>query len=179
MFPVSLQDGKVIQIEAGKILYFCKEECCQLVCPVPGAPPVVSATYHEMKPGKVIGPAKLQILKSTLPEGEVFSRLEFIELCIKTAPDSNNDIPSCTPYVLWQIRSTDQKFLDFLICDDFEPLKCLWSSQFSQLNYLQDEAVKRQLHKLLQNILQLVLSKIGFANLYLFVMSYTSPKLDS
>ena len=52
--------------------------------PDPGAPPTISATYHKMKPGEEMGPAKLQILKSVLSEGEKQSRLEFIELCINS-----------------------------------------------------------------------------------------------
>ena len=132
MCPVSLQDGKMIRIESDKILYFCKEECRQLVCPEPGAPPVVSATYHKMKPGKVIGPAKLQILKSMKSEGDTFNRLEFIELCVNTSPGTNEDIPLGRPYVLWQVRTGNQHFLDFLISDDFEPFtKCL---EFSVLS---------------------------------------------
>jgi len=179
MCPVSLQDGKVIRLESDKILYFCKEECRQLVCPEPGAPPVVSATYHEMKPGKVIGPAKLQILKSMKSEGDIFSRLEFIELCVNTSPGTNEDVPLGRPYVLWQVRTGSQQFLDFLINDDFEPLQSIWSSQSSELNVsLQEEAVKMQLHRLLQNILQIVLSKIGFTSVHSFVMSYASPTLD-
>jgi len=179
MWPVSQQEGKLIQLKTDQFLYFCGEKCRQLMCPDPGAPPTVSATYHKMKPGEKMGPAKLQILKSMMPKGEKQSRLEFIELCVKTSSDTYKNIPIGEPYVLWHIRSSDQKFLDFMISDACEPLECIWSSMCPQLNaHLQDAPVRDQLSNLLSNVLQIVLNQIGFPDLKSFVMSYTSSTQD-
>ena len=179
MWPISQQEGKLVQLQADKLLYFCGEKCHQLMYPDPGAPPTVSATYHKMKPGEEMGPAKLQILKSVVSEGEKQSRLEFIELCIKTSPDTMKNIPIGKPYILWHIRSTDQQFLDFILNDACEPVECIWHSKSPRLNIsLQDEAIRDQLSKLLKNVLQIVLNQIGFPDLKSFVMSYTSSTLD-
>lgn len=178
MWPISQEEGKLVQLQPDKVLHFCGEKCCQLMCPGPGAPPTVSATYHKMEPGKELGPAKLQILKSVASEGEKQSRLEFIELCVKTSNVTEN-VPMGTPYVLWHIRSNDQQFLDFILNDACEPLECIWSSTCPQLSIpLQDEAVRDQLRNLLNNILQLVLNQIGFPDLKAFVESYTTSALD-
>lgn len=171
MWPVSQQEGKLVQPTADRFLYFCGEKCRQLVCPDPGAPPTVSATYY--KPGEDMSPVKLQILKSTESEREKQNKLEFIELCLKNSPDN---VSVGKTYVFWHIRSsTDQQFLDFMINDNCEPLECIWSSKCPQLNVpLQDEAVRNQLSNLLKNVLQIVLNKIGFPDLKSFVMSYSS-----
>lgn len=179
MWPTSQQEGKLVELEPNKFLNFCGETCRQLMYPDPGAPPKVSATYHKMKPEEKMGPAKLQILKSVVSEGEVQSRLEFIELCVKTSPDVMENVAVGTPYVLWHIRYTDQQFLDFTLSDAYEPLECIWLSKCSQLNVpLQDKAVRDQLSDLLRSVLQIVLNQIGFPDLKSFVMSYTSSTLD-
>lgn len=174
MWPIS-QEGKFVQLKPDQFIYFCGEECRQLMYPNPGAPPTVSATYHKMKPGEKMGSAKLQILKSMIPKGENQSRLEFIELCVKTSSDTDKSIAIGKPYVLWQVRSSDQQFLDFMISDACEPLECIWSSKCPQLNiHLQDAPVRDQLSNLLNNVLQIVLNQIGFPDLKSFVMSYTT-----
>lgn len=181
MWPVSLQEGKLVQLQPDEHLYFCGEKCRRLMHPDPGAPPTISAKYHKMKPGEEMGPAKLQILKSVVSEGERQSRLEFIELCVKTSPDSMKTIAVGTPYVLWHIRSTNQQFLDFILSNDCEPLECMWSSESSQLSIsLQDEGVRNHLSNLLKNVIQIVLNQIGFPDLKSFVQSYcTSSKASS
>ena len=179
MWPISQQEGKLVQLQPDNLLYFCGEKCQQLMYPDPGAPPTVSATYHKMKPGESMGPAKLQILKSVVSEGERQGRLEFIELCVNTSPDTIKDVPIGKPYVVWHIRSTDQQFLDFILNDACEPVECIWHSKSARLNMsLQDEAVRNQLSKLLKNILQIVLNQIGFPDLKSFVMSYIPSTLD-
>ena len=175
MFPVSMSEGKTVKQEPDKpLLLFCSEECQQLVYPEPGAPPTVSVTYHKLKPGKIVGPAKLQILKSMVPKGNRFSQLEFIELCIKTDPDNSDDgIPIGKPYIIWQICSSkEQKFMDFFISNSFEPTESLWMSPFSQLNVsFQDPIVRDRICDLMKNVLELVLNKLGFTNLNSFVAS--------
>ena len=180
MWLIAQEEGKFVQLQPDKFLYFCGEKCRQLMYPDPGAPPTISATYHKMKPGEEIGLAKLQILKSIVPEGKKQSKVEFIELCIKTSPDAMENVPVGKPYVLWLIRSTDQQqFLDFILSDACELLQCIWHSKFSQLSIsLQDEAIKGQLNKLLKNVFQIVLNQIGFPDLKSFVMSYTSSVLE-
>ena len=170
MSPISQEEGKLVQCQPNKRLYFCGDKCQQLVYPDPGAPPTISATYHKMKPGEEMGPAKLQILKSVLSEGEKQSRLEFIELCINTSPSVvENLVAIGRPYVLWHIRSIDQQFLDFMLNDDCESLECICSSEDTAL---QDKAVRNHLSNLLKNILQIVLNQIGFPDLKSFVQSY-------
>ena len=179
MWPISQQEGKLVQLQPDNLLYFCGGKCQQLMYPDPGAPPTVSATYHKMKPGESMGPAKLQILKSVVSEGERQGRLEFIELCVNTSPDTIKDVPIGKPYVVWHIRSTDQQFLDFILNDACEPVECIWHSKSARLNMsLQDEAVRNQLSKLLKNVLQIVLNQIGFPDLKSFVMSYIPSTLD-
>ena len=168
MWSISQQEGKLVQLQPDKRLYFCGDECRQLMYPDPGAPPTISATYHKMKPDEEMGPAKLQILKSVLSEGEKQSRLEFIELCINTSGAVEN-VAIGKPYVLWHIRSTDQQFLDFVVNDDCEPLKCIWSSEDMSFK---DEAVRNHLSNLLKNVLQLVFNQIEFPDLKSFVQSY-------
>ena len=175
MSPISQEEGKLVQCQPNKRLYFCGDKCHQLMYPDPGAPPTISATYHKMKPGEEMGPAKLQILKSVLSEGEKQSRLEFIELCINTSPGVvENLVAVGRPYVLWHIRSIDQQFLDFVLNDDCEPLECIWSSADTPL---QDEAVRNHLSNLLKNILQIVLNQIGFPDLKSFVQSHFQQAL--
>ena len=151
-------------------LTFCGEECRHLVHPKPGSPPKVSAIYHQKKPGKAIGPAKLQVTKSILSPGAEFSQLEFIDLCIS---DGSEGIPPEKPYIMWQIRSVDcQKFMDFFIADNFEPVKCLWTSKLPQLNVsLEDSVVKSQIYQLLTNVLTMVLKNLGYGSLESFVVS--------
>ena len=171
MRQVPLWEGRGTEPKPGKpILIFCGDKCQQLVHQEPGSPPKVSAIYHKKKPGVVIGPAKLQVTKSMLPPRTEFNQLEFIELCIS---DGSEGIPAEKPYVMWQIRSVDgQKFMDFLITDNFEPVKCLWASNAPQLNLsLQDSAIKVQLCDLLKNVLAIVLKKIGHESLNSFVLS--------
>ena len=169
MWPISQQEGKLVQLQPDKRLYFCGDECRQLMYPDPGSPPAISATYHKMKSDKMMGPAKLQILKSVLSEGEKQSRLEFIELCIDTPPGAVENVAIGKPYVLWHIRSTNQQFLDFVVNDNCEPLECIWSAEDMSLK---DEAVRNHLSNLLKNVLQIVFNQIGFPDLKSFVQSY-------
>ena len=171
MRQVPLWTGREAEQNPGILtLSFCGEECEQFVHPKPGSPPKVSAIYHKKKPGKVIGPAKLQVTKSMLSPGVEFSQLEFIELCIS---DGSEGIPPEKPYVIWQIRSVDsQKVMDFFIDSNFVPVKCLWTSKFPQLNVsLQDSVLKGRLCDLLTNVLALVLKKLGHDSLDSFVLS--------
>ena len=152
------------------VLKFCGELCQQLVQPKPESPPHVSATYHVKKPGKVVGPAKLQITKSILSHGAKFSSVEFIELCVNNGSEGT---PVGVPYVVWQVRSvSSQSFSDFVLSSEFEPIENVWSSKLPSLNVsLEDPAVKHKLHALLKNVLELVLRKIGFSSLQPFVLA--------
>lgn len=176
MFPVSLSEGKTVELEAEEehqkslSFCFCSDECLKLVIPESGAPPTVSVTYNKPKPGKVIGPAKLVILKSMVPDGEMFSQLESIQVCIDV---EGGKLPAGKPYIIWQIRSiSSQKFMDFFISNNFEATTCLWTSQISALNIdLNDPAVSERIYTLMKNVLELVLHKIGFSSLDDFVAS--------
>lgn len=147
---------------------FCGKDCQDLLCPKPGSPPKLSASYNKKKPGKKAGPAKLQIEKSLRSAGDMFCRLEYIELCVG---DGQEGRKVGAPYVLWQIRSiTSQNFLDFYINDKFEPLECVWTCNNPHMNmFLDDSAAREKISSLLQNVLILVLEKIGYKQLDLFI----------
>lgn len=171
MCPVPLwaaADAAILQDPEEPLLKFCGEHCQELVQPKNGSSPKVSATFNRKKPGKIIGPAKLQITKSLLPPGARFSQLEYIELCI----GDGQGLAVGTPYVLWQLRSvSSQSFMDFVINDKFEPLECLWTSKNPGLNIpLADASVKIRVTQLLHSVLALVLEKIGYKSLDLFVV---------
>lgn len=150
-------------------LKFCGENCRELIQLKAGSSPKISATYNQKKPGKIVGPAKLEITKSVLLPGATFSKVEYIQLCIGDGQETGISVE--TPYVLWQVRTvTSQNFMDFVINDNFEPLACLWTSGNSGLNIsLTDAPVKTQVTQLMRNILALVLEKIGYKTLNSFV----------
>ena len=171
MYPVPLWASEAPSLSPGPeepLTKLCGENCQELLHPKPGSPPKVSVTFNKKKPGKIVGPAKLQITKSLLPSGAKFSKLEYIELCIA---DGCGVTPVGVPYVLWQLRSINsQSFMDFTINDKFEPLECLWMSRNAQLNIsLDDSPVKIQICRLLQNVLALILEKLGYKCLGSFV----------
>ena len=171
MRPVLPWTGVTIELDAENgCLKFCGDKCQSLLYPSLGSAPQVSVTVDKKAPGKVVGPVKLQIIKSVPPQDcRQSHQLEFIELCIS---DSSFDkVPPKTPYVIWQIRTIKmQKFMDFFITNQFEVTDSVWMSKCPQLNLsLDDSAVKKRVLELLQNVLMLVLSKIGYSTLDAFI----------
>ena len=168
MHPVSLWATELPKISPEPdepLPKFCGGNCQELVRPKPGSSPKVSATFNKKKS---VGPAKLQILKSVLPPGATFSKLEYVELCIG---DGFGGRPVGTPYVLWQIRSINsQSFMAFSVNNEFEPLESLWTSKNPLLNInLAESTVKIRISQLLNNVFKLVLEKIGYKSLDTFV----------